>query len=237
MTKSRRSSTIQISSGRMRVAALRRHETNIPGVATGVRFPVSSMRETGDRSSLAFGFADRPGGFCVPRRAGRPAADPETQPTAIQFSFDRPINASAAPFVLAAADGLFGFGRPRGHHQYRQRIAGRDRARRRRRQRFRAGRHQRADPLSRPVGCAARQGGVRAVQQVALRHHCPQEPGHPRAVRYRRQNARRRRRRSVDPAVAGAGAAKRHQDRKRQAGTHSAPRCASRCCRQVRSMP
>ena len=36
------------------------------------------------------------------------AADPARQPTAIQFSFDRPINAGAAPFVLAAADGLFG---------------------------------------------------------------------------------------------------------------------------------
>jgi NitT/TauT family transport system substrate-binding protein len=36
------------------------------------------------------------------------AADSVRQPTAIQFSFDRPIDASAAPFVLAAADGLFG---------------------------------------------------------------------------------------------------------------------------------
>jgi NitT/TauT family transport system substrate-binding protein len=36
------------------------------------------------------------------------AADPVRQPTAIQFSFDRPINASDAPFALAAADGLFG---------------------------------------------------------------------------------------------------------------------------------
>jgi NitT/TauT family transport system substrate-binding protein len=36
------------------------------------------------------------------------AADQVRQPTPIQFSFDRPIDASAAPFVLAAADGLFG---------------------------------------------------------------------------------------------------------------------------------
>jgi NitT/TauT family transport system substrate-binding protein len=35
-------------------------------------------------------------------------ADPARQPTPIRFSLDRPINASAAPFVLAAADGLFG---------------------------------------------------------------------------------------------------------------------------------
>jgi NitT/TauT family transport system substrate-binding protein len=41
--------------------------------------------------------------------AGESRAAGETrQPTAIQFSFDRPINAVAAPFVLAAADGLFG---------------------------------------------------------------------------------------------------------------------------------
>jgi NitT/TauT family transport system substrate-binding protein len=30
-----------------------------------------------------------------------------TQPTAIRFSFDRPINASAAPFIVAMTDGLF----------------------------------------------------------------------------------------------------------------------------------
>ena len=36
------------------------------------------------------------------------AADETRQPIAIQFSLDRPINASAAPFVLAATDGLFG---------------------------------------------------------------------------------------------------------------------------------
>jgi NitT/TauT family transport system substrate-binding protein len=36
------------------------------------------------------------------------AADQARQPVAIRFSFDRPINAIAAPFVLAAVDGLFG---------------------------------------------------------------------------------------------------------------------------------
>jgi NitT/TauT family transport system substrate-binding protein len=38
----------------------------------------------------------------------RLAADPVRPPIPIQFSFDRPIDASDAPFVLAAADGLFG---------------------------------------------------------------------------------------------------------------------------------
>src|SRR5882724_10860814 len=36
-----------------------------------------------------------------------PAAPEIRQPIAIQFSFDRPIDASAAPFVLASAGGLF----------------------------------------------------------------------------------------------------------------------------------
>jgi len=36
------------------------------------------------------------------------AADENRQPVAIQFSFDRPVNASVAPFILAVTDGLFG---------------------------------------------------------------------------------------------------------------------------------
>src|SRR5260370_35066455 len=36
------------------------------------------------------------------------AAGETRQPIAIQFSFDRPIDASAAPFVLASSRGLFG---------------------------------------------------------------------------------------------------------------------------------
>jgi NitT/TauT family transport system substrate-binding protein len=36
------------------------------------------------------------------------AAEEARQPVAIRFSFDRPINAVAAPFVLAAVDGLYG---------------------------------------------------------------------------------------------------------------------------------
>jgi NitT/TauT family transport system substrate-binding protein len=39
---------------------------------------------------------------------GSRAADEKRQPIAIQLSFDRPINASVAPFVLAATEGLFG---------------------------------------------------------------------------------------------------------------------------------
>src|SRR5580698_7076258 len=36
------------------------------------------------------------------------AAERVRQPVAVRFSYDRPINAVAAPFVLAATDGLFG---------------------------------------------------------------------------------------------------------------------------------
>jgi len=36
------------------------------------------------------------------------AADEHRQPVAIQFSCDRPVNASVAPFILAVTDGLFG---------------------------------------------------------------------------------------------------------------------------------
>ncbi|THD61211.1 MAG: nitrate ABC transporter substrate-binding protein [Bradyrhizobium sp.] len=43
---------------------------------------------------------------CVSTGQSR-AASEIRPPTAIRFSFDRPIDASAAPFVLAASDGLF----------------------------------------------------------------------------------------------------------------------------------
>ena len=175
----------------------------------------------------------------VLRALARQTAGPRIrvrQPIAIQFSFDRPIDASAAPFVLAAADGLFGSeglavttNIANGSPDAIARVA--------------AGTSDLAlvdiNALIRfrgKSGRAARQGGVRAVQQVALRHRCPQKPRHPRALRYRRQNARRRRGRSFDPAMAGAGAAERNQDRKREAGALSAPRCGSRCCRRARSM-
>jgi NitT/TauT family transport system substrate-binding protein len=50
--------------------------------------------------------------ICAGPEDGRAASEtrqPETrQPLAIQFSLDRPIDAAAAPFVMAAAGGLFG---------------------------------------------------------------------------------------------------------------------------------
>src|SRR3981081_1459176 len=47
-----------------------------------------------------------PGFVCVGTEESRAGGEPR-QPIAIQLSFDRPIDASAAPFVLAAARGLF----------------------------------------------------------------------------------------------------------------------------------
>jgi NitT/TauT family transport system substrate-binding protein len=47
-------------------------------------------------------------GFACFGAAESRAAGETRQPIAIQFSLDRPINASDAPFVLAASDGLFG---------------------------------------------------------------------------------------------------------------------------------
>jgi NitT/TauT family transport system substrate-binding protein len=46
-------------------------------------------------------------GFVCPGAADSQAADASRQPIAIAFSYDRPINAGAAPFVLASTRGLF----------------------------------------------------------------------------------------------------------------------------------
>src|SRR5262245_35277748 len=47
-------------------------------------------------------------GLCVLLRFGDArAADEARPPLAVQFSLDRPIDAAAAPFVMAAAGGLF----------------------------------------------------------------------------------------------------------------------------------
>jgi NitT/TauT family transport system substrate-binding protein len=48
-----------------------------------------------------------PGMVCLSKIASR-AAEEGRQSIAVQFSFDRPINASVAPVVLATTDGLFG---------------------------------------------------------------------------------------------------------------------------------
>ena len=151
-----------------------------------------------------------------------PAADEPRPPLAIQFSLDRPIDAARRAVRDGGGRRPVQRGRPRGHHQYRQRIAGRHCARRRRHQRFRAGRHQRADALSRQ-GQAGRPP-VKAV--FVLFNKAPyaiiarKSRGIQRAVGHRRQE------RSASPkAICRSGCgrrwpAERHQDRERQAEQH-----------------
>jgi NitT/TauT family transport system substrate-binding protein len=88
--------------------AFLRHETDISGVAD-LRFGVMLMHASqtiAARCLLTFlvCLLDL---ACLGAVDGR-AADEKRQPIAIQLSFDRPINAGVAPFVLAATEGLFG---------------------------------------------------------------------------------------------------------------------------------
>jgi len=92
-----------------------------------------------------------------------------------------------------------------------------------RHQRFRAGRHQRADTLSRQTARASHKAVFVAFNQspyaiVARKNrgiHALSDIG---------ARSRRRRRRSFDPAVASAGTAERDQDRKREAKQHQCRR-------------
>ena len=56
---------------------------------------------------------------CIGAQTGR-AAGQTAPPTAIQFTLDRPLDASDAPFVLASTRGLFRSENLGGRNQYRQ---------------------------------------------------------------------------------------------------------------------
>jgi NitT/TauT family transport system substrate-binding protein len=89
--------------------AFRRHQTNIAGAATGLPPPeVTAMRANPTIAVRCFlALTGLLGLACF--GAAETRAEGETkQPVAIQFSLDRPIDAGAAPFVLAATSGLFG---------------------------------------------------------------------------------------------------------------------------------
>ena len=118
------------------------------------------------------------------------AADEVRPPVAIQFSLDRPIDASAAPFVMASASGLFGSEGLAVTTNIASGSAGRDCARR-----------QRAtsdfalvdiNALIRFRDKTSSAPPIKAVfvlfNQGALRHHRPQEPRHPCALRHRGQD-------------------------------------------------
>jgi NitT/TauT family transport system substrate-binding protein len=87
-----------------------RHETNMAGGSNWLAGPdVISMRASQqiDVSRVLALLIGLLGFACFDAQESR-AADEVRQPIAIQFTFDRPIEASAAPFLLAAARGLFG---------------------------------------------------------------------------------------------------------------------------------
>src|SRR5713226_4525584 len=90
------------------VSRLRCHETNTPGMATGAVSEVMPMRASPTIATRCI-LASLIGllGFACFGFTKSPAAPEIRQPIAIQFSFDRPIDASAAPFVLASVSGLF----------------------------------------------------------------------------------------------------------------------------------
>src|SRR5882757_2701636 len=88
----------------------RRLQTNIAGAATGLPPPeVTAMRAHPTIAVRCF-LASLLGLLGLAWFGAEEArAQGETrQPVAIQFSLDRPIDAGAAPFVLAATSGLFG---------------------------------------------------------------------------------------------------------------------------------
>jgi len=93
----------------MRVTVFQGHETTLSGTATQSgpgAIPMRASQTIATRCVLALlmGMLGCAGFGAAESRA----ADETRQPVAIQFSLDRPINASDAPFVLAATDGLFG---------------------------------------------------------------------------------------------------------------------------------
>lgn len=90
--------------------ALKRDETKIAGTGSMVAGrDIPSMRV--NRINAARWFLASLIGLLVLARFGpgeSRAADEVRPPVAIQFSLDRPIDAGAAPFVMASASGLFG---------------------------------------------------------------------------------------------------------------------------------
>ena len=150
------------------------------------------------------------------------AADEPRPPLAIQFSLDRPIDAAAAPFVMAAVDGLFSAEAlavttniASGSSDAIARVAAGTsdfalvdiNALMRFRDKDKQGRPRIKAVFvlfnKAPYAIIARKSrGIQALSDIEGK------------------TSRRRRRRSVDPAVAGGGQAERHQDQERQTEQH-----------------
>ncbi len=150
------------------------------------------------------------------------AADEPRAPLQIQFSLDRPIDAAAAPFVMASAGGLFGAEAlavttniASGSSDAIARVA--------------AGTSDFAlvdiNALMR-FRDKDKQGGPKIKAVFVLFNKAPYSiiARKSRGIRaltdHRGQDARRRRRRPVDPAVAGGGKPERHQAQERKAEQH-----------------
>jgi len=88
----------------------RRHETDISGVASTLGPGVMLMRaiQTKFARCLLASLIGLACGLAYLGTVEALAADQNRQPIAIQFSFDRPVNAGVAPIILAMTDGLFG---------------------------------------------------------------------------------------------------------------------------------
>src|SRR6188472_681870 len=107
MAKSGHSSAVQTSSARVAASRLRCHETNTPGMATGAGVIPMRASPTITYSWILASLTGLLAFVCFGFTASR--AEGEVRPpTAVLLSLDRPIDASAAPFVLASSRGLFG---------------------------------------------------------------------------------------------------------------------------------
>src|SRR6266436_5917808 len=108
MAKSGHSSAVQISSGRVWCRAPGVMKPTHPAWQLAQVIEVIPMRASPTIANSCI-LASLIGllGFACLGFTQIPAAPEIRQPIAIQFSFDRPIDASAAPFVLASVGGLF----------------------------------------------------------------------------------------------------------------------------------
>ena len=147
------------------------------------------------------------------------AADEPRQPIRVQFTLDRPIDAAAAPFVMAQSTACSApkASPSRTNRQPDRRM--RSRACRQGTQRYRAGRHQRTDPLprqgqGRQPAC---QGGVHPAQRERPTRSSPAGAAASSVADLQGKTLGVAEGDLAIQAVAGGGQAERHQAAERQA--------------------